>query len=67
MAETKKPAARKQARKPAKKKVELDKYVCVRSPLFHPFKNITIGTLPVELVSDSWLDSQVKAGLIKCQ
>lgn len=63
MAEMKKPAAR----KPAAKKEKQNKYICVRNPLFHPFKNVTIGALPVELFPDSWLDSQVKAGLIKCQ
>lgn len=67
-AEPKKPAAKKAVpKKPTKVKRNVKRYVAVRVNMYHPFERVSIPTAPpgVILEGDSWLESQIEAGLIK--
>lgn len=65
-AETKAAKAAEPKKKVAKKKVA-KKFCSVHVAMHHPFQRILIPTNPpgVYLDRDSWLDSQIGAGLVK--
>ena len=41
------------------------KFISNNFRLWHPFQSKYISETPVELTMDGWLDSQIKAGLVK--
>ncbi len=71
---TEKPAPKKPAtkrkpapKKPVKVKRSVKRYIAIRVDMYHPFERVKIPKAPpgVILEGDSWLESQIDAGLIK--
>lgn len=46
-----------------KKPVEVDQYISTVR-LFHPYQNLYIDNTPTYVKLDSWLESQIEAGLV---
>jgi hypothetical protein len=50
---------------PKSKASKRTKYMSKKLTMAHPFQSVMMyPNTPVELVMDSWLDSQIKAGLV---
>jgi hypothetical protein len=50
---------------PKSKASKKTKYMSKKLTMAHPFQKVMMyPNTPVELVMDSWLDSQIKAGLV---